>query len=74
MASETAAIQEKQRLKRLEEQIQDMLLSTIDYRQIVRELDHECKYSSREKLEVVRLQKVLSHYVVQRDNMLVLKS
>jgi hypothetical protein len=35
MDSETAAIQEKQRLKRLEEQIQDMPSSTIDYRQIV---------------------------------------
>jgi len=32
-----------------------MLVSFADYRQIVRELDHICKYSSPEKLGIVRI-------------------
>jgi hypothetical protein len=61
---------------------------SLDYRQIVREFDYNCKYSSPERLEIVRilydikktglgdkkkLQKVINHYAVERDNMLVLK-
>jgi hypothetical protein len=89
--SETLALREKQRLKRLEEQIQDMLLSpTTDHRYIIRELDYTCKYSSPDKLAVVgilykikntglaaaanmKLQKVLSYYAVEHENVLALK-
>jgi hypothetical protein len=61
---------------------------SLDYRQIVKELDYSCKYSIPETLAVVRilcdirktglydkkkLQKVLNHYAVEHENMLVLK-
>ena len=87
MDTELAAIQERQRLKMLEKQIQDMLLSA-DHQTIVKELDYSCKYSSQEKLEIVRilynirktglydkkkLQRVIDHYAIERDNMIVLK-
>jgi len=54
--SETLAIREKERLKELGQQIQNMLADkSLDYRQIVRELDYHCKYSSPERLEIVRI-------------------
>jgi hypothetical protein len=89
MDTEIAAIRDKERFKVLQQQIQDMLLSSaMDYQTIVKELDSRCKYLSSEKLEIVRilykikesglyynkkLQKILSHYAVEHDNMLVLK-
>jgi hypothetical protein len=54
--SETLALREKERLYRLEQQIQDMLAGkSLDYRHIVRELDDIRKYSSPDKLAVVRI-------------------
>ena len=89
MDTEAAAIRDKERFKRLEEQIIDMLVDkSLDYRHIVRELDCNYKYSSPEKLEIVRilydikktglgnkkkLQKLINHYAIEHENMLVLK-
>jgi hypothetical protein len=57
--SETLAIREKERLKKLGQQIQNMLADkSLDYRQIVRELDYDCKYSSPERLEIVRIRAI----------------
>jgi hypothetical protein len=88
MDTELAATQERQRLKMLEKQIEDMLLSN-DYQTLVKELDYRCKYSTQEKLEMIwilhnirktglydkkkLLQKVINHYAIEHDNMLVLK-
>ena len=90
MHAELEAIKQKERLKELEQQIQAMLLSSsaVDYRTVVKELDSGCKYSSQEKLEVVRilykikesglydkkkLQRLINHYAIEHDNILVLK-
>jgi hypothetical protein len=89
MDTELEAIKQKERFKELEQQIQAMLLSSaVDYRTVVKELDSRCKYSSQDKLEVVRvlykikesglydkkkLQKVINHYAIEYDNILVLK-
>jgi hypothetical protein len=43
--TEVAAIREKEELKRLEQQVEDMLLS-LDYKQLIKELDYNC-YLSR---------------------------
>ena len=51
MDTEAAAIRDKERFKRLEEQIIDMLVDkSLDYRHIVRELDCNYKYSSLKRL------------------------
>jgi hypothetical protein len=93
MDTEAATIRDKERFKMLEQKIQDMLLSNIDYRQIVRELDYSCKYSTQTTTEVVRilhkirktglfigdndkkkkLQKVMNHYAIERNDTVVLK-
>ena len=42
--SDTIALMEKQHLQRLEQRINDMLIDkSLDYRQIVKELDNECQ-------------------------------
>ena len=61
---------------------------SLDYRQIVKELDYDCKYSSPDKLAVVRiicdirktglydkkkLQKIINHYAIEYENIVVLK-
>ena len=58
MDSEFAAIKEKERLKILEQQILDMLLShTTDHRYIIRELDYtyDCKGSSHDNIAVIEI-------------------
>ena len=56
MDAEVAVIREEQHLKRLRQQIEHMLADdSLDYRQIVKELDYSCKYSNPEKLAVVRI-------------------
>jgi hypothetical protein len=42
----------EQHLKRLEQQNEDML-TNIDHKQLVKELDYECQYSSQTKVEIV---------------------
>ena len=90
MDSYDEAIKEEEHLRRLEQQIIDMLTDkSLDYRQIVKELNHGCQYSSPDKLAVVRilhdirktgltdmkkLKRVLNYYAIERDyGMLVLK-
>jgi hypothetical protein len=86
--TEFAAIRVKECLKRLEQQIEDMLLS-LDYKQLVKELDYDCKYSSQIRIEVVRifcnirskekqkdnkrLQKLPNRYAIEHGNMVVVK-
>ena len=76
----------EQHLKRLEQQNEDML-TNIDHKQLVKELDYECQYSSQTKVEIVqilckikerqpdnkKLQKLISHYAVEHENVLALK-
>lgn len=65
-----------------------MLLS-LEYKQLVEELDYEVEHSSPDKIEVVnilldirkkqpfkdnkKLQRLINHYAVERDNMVILK-
>jgi hypothetical protein len=42
--TEVAAIREKEELKRLEQQVEDMLLS-LDYKQLIKELEYNCYLS-----------------------------
>jgi hypothetical protein len=85
--SEFAAIRERERLKRLEEQITDMLLSSLDYKRLAKEIDHECVLSP-DRMAVVKiligirekqpdnkkLQKLINHYAIELDDgMMVLK-
>ena len=87
MDTEFEAIKQRERFKELEQRIQDMLQSA-NYRSIVKELDHSCKYSTQTTIEVIRilynikrtglydkkkLQKVMNHYVIEHEDMLVLK-
>jgi len=44
----------EQHLKRLEQQNEDML-TNIDHKQLVKELDYECQYSSQTKAEISRM-------------------
>jgi translation initiation factor 2 beta subunit (eIF-2beta)/eIF-5 len=55
MDTEAATIRDKERFKMLEQKIQDMLLSNIDYRQIVKVLDNECQHSNPDKIAVVEI-------------------
>ena len=85
MDTEFASLREKERLKRLEKQIEAYLLS-LDYKQLVKEIDYECT-SGPDKMELVqilcnirlrqpdnkKLKKLISHYVFERDGMVVLK-
>jgi hypothetical protein len=89
MDTEVAASRHREYLKNLEGQIANMLVSSsVDYKQIVRELDYECKHSIRTTVDVIqllykikqtglydkkKLQRVLSQYAVEYDNILVLK-
>ena len=84
--SDLDAIKNKERVQMLEQQIEDMLIS-LDFWQLVKELDHECQYSSQTKVEIVqilckikerqpdnkKLQKLISHYAVEHENVLALK-
>jgi hypothetical protein len=87
MDTEVAAVREKKYFKRLEGQIRDMLQSR-DYQTIIEELYYSCNYSTQTTTEIVRilhnirkarlrdkkkLQKVVNHYAVEHENMLVLK-
>jgi hypothetical protein len=88
MDTEAEALQEKQRFKRLRQEIEQMLQdTTLDYRQITKTLDYNC-YSTPDKLAVVRvlcdvrktglhdkkkLQKVINHYAIEHENVLALK-
>jgi hypothetical protein len=49
MDPELAAVKEKEQLKRLEQQIEDML-TNVDYDTLLRELDYQCGYSTEEKM------------------------
>jgi hypothetical protein len=68
------------------------MLTNIDYKQLVKELDYECEYSSQTKVEIVgilckiktnryglydnnkkKLQKLINHYAIEHENMVVLK-
>jgi hypothetical protein len=51
--SETLAAREKERLKRLEEQIENML-PNMDYKQLIKELDYNI-YSGLEKMDIVQI-------------------
>ena len=93
MDTEFAAIRQKQRLKRLEQQIED-ILTNVDYDKLVKELDYQCMYSTEAKINIVRilcnirlkekqkdtrnkklpkLQKLINHYAIENDDMVVLK-
>jgi hypothetical protein len=58
MDTEAEAVRNRERLKRLQQQIEQMLLdestTTTDYRQIAKTLDYNC-YSSTDRLAVVRI-------------------
>lgn len=62
----------------------------MDYKQIVRELNYKCRYSTQATVDVVqilykikktglyenekkKLQKVMNHYAIEYDNMIVIK-
>jgi hypothetical protein len=86
--AEISAIREEQRLRRLRQYVEQMLANeSLDYRQITKTLDYNC-YSSPDRLAVVRVlcdirkvglhdkkkvQKVMNHYAIEYDNMIVLK-
>ena len=86
--TEISAIREEQRLRGLRQEIEQMLLDKkSDYRQITKTLDYNL-YSSPDRLAVVRVlcdirksglydqkkvQKVLNHYAIEYDNLIVLK-
>ena len=54
--AEVEARRDRERFKLMERQIQNMLVSSAaDYRHIIRELDYTCKYSTPEKIEVVKI-------------------
>jgi hypothetical protein len=89
MDTEAEAVRDRARFKRLRLEIEQMLTSESDYRQITKTLDYNC-YSSSERLAVVRVlcdirkselpendkkkvQKVLNHYAIEYDNLIVLK-
>jgi hypothetical protein len=85
--TEFAAIRDRERFKRLGQQVQDMLVS-VDHKQLVKELDYKYEYSTQEKLEIVRilykirrsslydkkkLQKVINHYAIEDNDMFILR-
>jgi hypothetical protein len=54
-SSEVEDVKEKERLKILERQVEDMLLDvSVDSQRLIRELDFDCWYSSEEKIKVVQ--------------------
>ena len=98
MDTEAAAIRQKQELKRLEQQVEDMLLSpeptaaaaaTADYKQLIKELDYNSRYSSVDigRIQIVqilcnikqrqkdnkKLQKLINHYAIEHENVIALK-
>jgi hypothetical protein len=87
MDTEAEARYDARRFVTLRQEIERMLDNESDYRQIAKTLDYNC-YSSPDRLAVVRvlcdirksglydkkrLQKVINHYAIEYDNMIVLK-
>jgi hypothetical protein len=85
--TEFASLREKERLKRLEEQIEDMLANGRSLGQLIMEVDwHTFSDTKLETIQVLldikdkqpfkdnkRLQKLISHYAIERDGMVILK-
>lgn len=87
MDTEFASLREKERLKRLEEQIEDMLSNGRSLGQLIKEVDwHTFSDTKLETIQVLldikdeqpfkdnkRLQKLISQYAIERDGMVILK-
>jgi hypothetical protein len=87
MDSVIAEEKERMRLARLEQQIEDMLTNGRSVEQLIKEIDHDTFSDTRiDSVNVLltlrtkqpfndnkKLQKLINHYAIERDNMLILK-